>query len=160
MSAKAFLMAEFAKLLDGPLSLQKAIAVAVVAHGNQEDKGQNAYIRHPLRVMERLSTEDEMVCGVLHDALEDTDLTPEHLVELGFTASQIKIIKSLTKTEGYDHEAYLLGIERSPVATKIKLLDMEDNLDLRRLKNPNLTDKDVERFRKYIADSKRLGGLK
>lgn len=157
--ATDFLQYEFTKLLDGPMCLAKAIAIAVVSHGRQEDKGKNAYIRHPLRVMEQMETEDEMICAILHDALEDTDLTQEHLEQLGCTASQIKIIDAVTKKEGQSHEDYLQDIERSPVARRIKILDMKDNSRLDRLKNRLLSPKDIERMQRYINDLHRLGGL-
>jgi len=156
---KNVLMQSFMKLLDGPMTLPKAIAIAVVAHGTQEDKGKNAYIRHPLRVMEQLGTEDEMICGVLHDAVEDTFLSLPDLENLGMTSSQLKIVDALTKRDGLDHEEYLQNIEKSPVARKIKILDMKDNARLDRLKNRKLTEKDVERFQRYITDLYRLGAF-
>lgn len=160
MSTKTDLIAKFAEMLDGPLTLQKAIAVAVVAHGGQEDKGGNAYIRHPLRVMEKLDTEDEMVCGIMHDVVEDTDITLNDLEVLGFTMSQIKVINALSKVKGQPHEEYISEIEKSPLATKIKILDMKDNTQLHRLKNITLTEKDQKRYQRYIHDLHRLGGLK
>lgn len=53
------LLAKARLILDGPMSLDKAILVAVIAHAGQQDKGGNSYIRHPLRVMEGLESEDE-----------------------------------------------------------------------------------------------------
>ena len=85
---KHSLFTDLSVILDGPMTLPKAIAIAVLAHGHQEDKGQNSYIRHPLRIMEGLDTEDEMICGVLHDVVEDTDYTLEDLAALGCTSSQ------------------------------------------------------------------------
>ena len=160
-STKNKLVAKFMEMLDGPLSLQKAIAVAVVMHGDQEDKGKCAYIRHPLRVMEQLQTEDEMICGIMHDALEDTDLTIDDLVNLGFTVSQIKVIDSLTKKFGPDfsQEKYIEDIKKSPLARKIKILDMKDNCRVDRLKNKTLTEKDMARYQKYIWDLDKLGAI-
>jgi (p)ppGpp synthase/HD superfamily hydrolase len=72
MSAQAQLIAAFVKLIEGPLTLPKAVAIATVCHGNAEDKGKNSYIRHPLRLIEKQETEDEMMVAVLHDVVEDT----------------------------------------------------------------------------------------
>ena len=160
MNVKTLLLTKFAELLDGPLTLSKVIAIIAVAHGNQEDKGGNAYVRHCLRVMEQLDKEDDMICGVSHDVVEDTDLTLGNLEELGFTHGQIKVIAALTKTPGLSHEDYISGIEKSPLATEIKILDMRDNSRLDRLKNITLTEKDMKRYQKYIHDLHRLGGLR
>lgn len=157
MDTRTKLIQMFIELLDGPATLPKAIAVAVVAHGRTEDRGKNSYIRHPLRIMEQLSTEDEMICGVLHDVVEDSSITLDDLRNLGLTYSQLKIVDALSKKDGQEHEVYMQGIECSPVARKIKILDMKDNSRLDRLKNRTLSTKDVERMQKYIHDLYRLG---
>jgi GTP diphosphokinase / guanosine-3',5'-bis(diphosphate) 3'-diphosphatase len=55
--------------------LDKAIALAQTAHANQVDKAGAPYIGHPLRVMNSLSTVAEKIVGVLHDSIEDSELT-------------------------------------------------------------------------------------
>lgn len=67
MDIKIRLLAKAGEVLNGPMTLNKAILIAVLGHAGQEDKGGNSYIRHPLRVMEGMDSEDEMVCAVLHD---------------------------------------------------------------------------------------------
>jgi (p)ppGpp synthase/HD superfamily hydrolase len=160
MSAQAQLIAAFVKLIEGPLTLPKAVAIATVCHGNAEDKGKNSYIRHPLRLIEKQETEDEMMVAVLHDVVEDTFLTLNDLEELGFTASQLKILDALTKKPGpdYNHEAYISNIEHSPVATRIKIDDMEDNCRLDRLKSTPLSNRHLAKFNQYLVDLKRLKG--
>lgn len=155
-NVKAQLVAAFIKLLDGPFTLPKVLAMVIVAHGNQEDKGRNSYVLHCLRVMFRLRTEREMIPGVSHDMCEDTFVKVSDLETLGYPNDDIKIIDALTKTEGYDHEVYISNIEKSPVASRIKLFDMEDNSRLDRLKNRTLTPKDIERMQRYINDMHRL----
>src|SRR6187431_3559334 len=97
---KEDLLEKAAEILDGPMSLDKAILVAVISHAGQQDKGGNSYIRHPLRVMEGLDSEDEMVAGVCHDVVEDTDVELKDLYSLGFTAMQVKTIDALSKKSG------------------------------------------------------------
>jgi hypothetical protein len=160
-TTKDKLIAKFTTLLDSPMSIQKAIGVALVAHGDQEDRGQNAYILHVLRVMLGLETEDEMIPAVLHDTVEDTDITIQDLEALGLTKSQCKIVAALTKPKvGYDEEIYFKGIENSPVARRIKIQDMLDNSRLDRLKNKELSEKDVIRMNGYIRNLSRLGWKK
>ena len=55
--------------------LEKAIQIAARAHEGQKDKAGQAYILHPLRVMLRTGNDTERICGVLHDVIEDTDIT-------------------------------------------------------------------------------------
>ena len=52
--------------------LEKALAIAVEAHRGQKDRAGKPYILHPLRVMGRVSTEDEQIVAILHDVVEDT----------------------------------------------------------------------------------------
>ena len=144
-------------ILDGPLTLDKAILLAVIGHAGQEDKGQNSYIRHPLRVMEKMDSEDEMIVAICHDLIEDTEFHLEDLVHLGFTAGQIKAIDSLTKRDGESYADRVERVANSIVARKIKIEDIKDNLQVWRLKNKNLTEKDMIRMQNYISALIRLG---
>jgi (p)ppGpp synthase/HD superfamily hydrolase len=144
------LLAKAAAILNGPMSLDKAILVAVISHAGQEDKGGNSYIRHPLRVMENLDTEDEMVAGVCHDVVEDTDVTLADLTALGFTSMQTKIIDALSKRDGEVYEQAIGRVTKDPTARKVKARDIRDNMSLWRLKNKKLTGKDMARMQNYI----------
>lgn len=137
-------------ILSGPMSLEKAILIAVVAHGGQQDKGGNSYIRHPLRVMEGLDNEDEMVAGVCHDVVEDTGLTLKDLELLGFTKMQLKTIDALTKREGEEYNESIDRVTKDHTARKVKTRDIRDNMSLWRLKNKKLTGKDMKRMQNYI----------
>lgn len=142
------------------LTLAKAIEFAVIKHGEQRDKGGNTYIRHPLRVMEKMDSEDEMVVAVLHDVVEDTSATLEDLKALGLTFTQIMAVDALTKKEGQTDEQYISEILKSHVARKVKIADIEDNMNLKRLKNRReLSDKDFVRLTKYAKFWSILNGL-
>lgn len=147
------------EILRGPLTLDKALLLAVVGHAGQEDKGQNSYIRHPLRVMEKMDSEDEMVVAVCHDLVEDTDFSLDDLITLGFTANQIKAIDSLTKRDGEEYAERIERVANSTVARKIKVADIQDNLQVWRLKNKKLTQKDMDRMQHYIDALIRLGEI-
>jgi (p)ppGpp synthase/HD superfamily hydrolase len=153
------LLEKAAAILDGPMSLDKAILVAVIAHAGQQDKGGNSYIRHPLRVMEGLDSEDEMVSAVCHDVVEDTDITLDDLLDLGFTQGQRRTIDALTKREGEEYTAAIDRVTKDPVARKIKTRDIRDNMALWRLKNKKLTQKDLVRMQNYIDGLVVLGEI-
>jgi (p)ppGpp synthase/HD superfamily hydrolase len=147
------------KILSGDLTLDKALLLAVVGHAGQEDKGQNSYIRHPLRVMEKMDSEDEMIVAVCHDLVEDTDFSLEELSTLGFTASQVKAIDALTKRDDEEYAQRIERVSNSIVARKIKVADIQDNLQVWRLKNKKLTQKDMDRMQHYIDALIRLGEI-
>ena len=155
------LISAFIKLINGPLTLDKAIAIALMAHAGQEDKGQNSYIRHPLRVMEQMDSEDEMIVAVCHDVVEDSEglVTFEDLGRLGYTLNQVKALDALTKRDGEEYDERMTRVERSHVAKKVKVEDIKDNLAFWRLKNLNLTQTDIDRIQKYVLALKRLGAL-
>lgn len=136
-------------------TLERAIGIARQAHASQVDKGGADYIGHPLRVMEKCETEEEKIVGVLHDVVEDSDWTFEMLEEEGFTPDVIEALKCLTKvSEDENYDDFIARVMTNPLAVKIKLYDIEDNLDVSRL--DSLTDADVARCKKYLHARDRL----
>lgn len=127
--------------------LNKAIALAKKAHEGQVDKGGNPYIGHPLRVMNQGENDEEKIVGVLHDAVEDSDLTLEDLKVAGFSDRIVEAVDAITKREEEKRKDYLRRVMDNPLALKVKIADMSDNADISRI--PNLTDKDRERTRIY-----------
>lgn len=137
--------------------LQRAIEIATEAHKGQVDKSGKDYIGHPLRVMEMGKTEEEKIVGVLHDVIEDTDWTFEKLAEEGFSDEVIAALKCVTKTsENEDYDDFIDRVKKNPLAVAVKLNDLSDNMDIRRL--PYLSDKDVKRLKKYLKAYKKLIG--
>ena len=136
-------------------TLERAIEIARQAHAGQVDKGGADYIGHPLRVMEMCETEEQKIVGVLHDVVEDSDWTFEILEEEGFTPDIIEALKCLTKvSEDESYDDFIARVMTNPLAVKIKLYDIEDNLDVSRL--DSLTDDDVARCKKYLHARDRL----
>ncbi len=127
--------------------LNKAVELAHIAHDGQVDKGGQPYIGHPLRVMNNVKTNDEKIVAVLHDTIEDSDLTLEDLRVAGFSDRVIEAIDAITKLEGEKSKDYLKRVMSNPIALKVKIADMTDNADISRIPNP--TDKDRERTRIY-----------
>lgn len=136
-------------------TLEDAIALAVKAHQGQVDKVGQPYILHPLRVMFRLEGELERIVGVLHDVVEDSELAFGDLQQMGYSDEVITALDGVTRR---DEESYDEFIERSlvhPVSRRVKLADLEDNMDVRRMAAA-LTEKDVERLQRYRRAWERL----
>ena len=138
-------------------TLERAIEIATEAHKGQLDKSGKEYIGHPLRVMEMGKTEDEKIVGVLHDVIEDTDWTFEKLEAEGFSPEVIAALRCVTKiTENENYDDFIDRVKKNPLAVAVKINDLSDNMDIRRL--PYLSDKDVKRLKKYLKAYKRLIG--
>lgn len=139
------------------ITLKRAIEIATEAHQGQLDKAGRDYIEHPLRVMEMGKTENEKIVGVLHDVVEDTDWTFERLAEEGFSPEIIAALKCVTKlSENENYDDFIERVKKNPLAVAVKINDLTDNMDIRRL--PYLSDKDVKRLKKYLKAYKRLIG--
>lgn len=137
------------------MNLERAVAIASEAHQGQSDKAGAPYILHPLRVMMSLETPLERIVGVLHDVVEDgPDWTFERLEGEGFTPDVIDALRLVTKRpedEGNDEATYLRFVQRTlsnPIARRVKLADIRDNLAVTRLHE--ISARDVERINRYL----------
>ena len=138
-------------------TLQRAIEIATQAHQGQFDKSGKDYIGHPLRVMEMGRTEEEKIAGVLHDVVEDSDWTFEALEAEGFSQEIIAALKCVTKlSENENYDDFIERVKKNPLAVAVKINDLTDNMDIRRL--PYLSDKDIKRLKKYLKAYKKLIG--
>lgn len=135
-------------------TLEDAISLAVEAHRGQRDKAGRPYILHPLRVMMRLETDEERTVAILHDVVEDTPWTLERLRERGYPAEVLAALDALTKREGETYEDFVERLRPNALARRVKLADLEDNMDVRRL--AAVTPKDAERLARYRAAWARL----
>jgi (p)ppGpp synthase/HD superfamily hydrolase len=138
-------------------SLEKAIRIAAQAHDGQRDKAGAPYILHPLRVMMKMATETEHIIAVLHDVVEDTDWTMERLQAEGFHGKILAALDCLTRQNGEEYEKFIERVKRNPLAVKIKIADLEDNLDVSRLNG--VTEADAERLEKYQQALQMLNDL-
>lgn len=136
-------------------TLRRAIEIATEAHRGQKDKAGNDYIEHPLRVMEAGRTMEEKITGVLHDVVEDSDWTFSMLEAEGFSKEIVDALRCVTKlSESEPYDKLITRIKKNPLAVAVKLNDLSDNMDIRRL--PYLSDKDVKRLKKYLKAYKQL----
>lgn len=135
--------------MEVPMStLNKALELAARAHEGQKDKAGAPYILHPLRVMMKGDTEAEMIAGILHDVVEDTDTTMSDLESMGFDRKILAAVDALTKRKEEDYETFVRRAAFDPIAREVKLRDIKDNLDLLRL--TALTEKDCKRLEQYM----------
>ena len=140
------------------MNLERAIEIAQEAHKGVKDKGGHDYINHPIRVMHAMSNDQEKIVAILHDVVEDSDWTFERLKEEGFEDSVIESLRCVTKySEEEDYQEFIKRAATNKIATKIKMADIEDNLDLSRL--GTLTEKDLTRIEKYKKALKHLKAL-
>jgi hypothetical protein len=136
--------------------LAKAVHIAAAAHENQIDKAGEAYILHPLRLMARARRNDERIVALLHDVVEDSDWTLGALAAEGFSPQVVDAIDCLTSRTGENYDDFIGRVLRNPLATRVKLLDIEDNMDMKRL--GTLSEKDLARLQKYHAARRLLLG--
>lgn len=128
-------------------TLEKAIEIAARAHAGQMDKGGNPYILHPLRLMLSQSDPAVRIAAVLHDVVEDTPVTLDDLRQAGFAADVLTAVDALTKRAGEDRLSAARRAAAHPIARLVKLADVADNMDLRRISDP--TERDFARLKEY-----------
>ncbi len=125
-----------------------ALQIATKAHEGQKDKSGYEYIMHPIRVAERCKDTRAKIVALLHDTIEDTFVTTDYLRKQGFPDEIIEGVLSVTKREGESYDEFVRRAAENPLGKEVKKADLEDNIDIRRLKE--LTDEDVGRLRKYL----------
>ncbi len=126
---------------------KKALKLCFEAHKEQVDKTGMPYVFHPFHLAEQMDDELSTVCALLHDVVEDTDITFENLSEMGFPKEVVDVLKLLTHEESIPYMEYVKKISTNPTAKKVKIADLRHNSDTTRL---NLVDeKAKQRCEKY-----------
>ncbi len=134
--------------------LERALQIAVQAHAGQKDKNGAAYIFHPIRVMMRCVAPNAKIVALLHDVVEDTAVTFEQLQAEGCSAEVLSTLRLVTHLPGVPYEDYIERILADRTAIEVKIADLEDNMDVRRLRD--VDDSSVKRLRKYAVAYRRL----
>ena len=106
---------------------ETALEIAVKAHKGQVDKNGVAYILHPLAVAAQLDTLELKTIAILHDTIEDTDVTAEYLLEKGIPKKIVDTVLLLSKPKDEDYESYLRRVKENPLAKAVKLADLAHN---------------------------------
>jgi len=139
-------------------SLERAIAIAAEAHAGQHDKAGASYVLHPLRMMLRLTSNDERIVAVLHDVCEDCPgWTFDRLRAEGFSEKILMALDTVTKRDGEAYEDFVRRAANNPIGRAVKLADLQDNCDLSRISKPS--ERDFERIEKYKRAIELIGRL-
>ena len=130
----------------------KAMNLAYNAHHGQFDKGGVPYIFHPIHLAESMDDEISTCVALLHDTVEDTDVTLEQLAA-EFPKEVVDAVALLTHGEDVAYFDYVRAIKQNPIAVKVKLADLAHNSDPNRISNQGSAEK---RNAKYAAARKIL----
>ena len=126
---------------------KKAMKISFEAHKNQVDKNGIPYIYHPIHLAEQMEDENTICVALLHDVVEDTDITFEELQKIGFNDDIIVALKLMTHDENVPYMDYVREIKNNSIAAKVKLADLKHNSDLTRL--DVIDEKAKQRVQKY-----------
>ena len=127
--------------------IETSLQIALRAYAGKTDKAGREYILHPLRVMAKMNTDLERSAALLHDVIEDSDITPAQLLAEGIPAEVVEAIQYLSKNEGEDYQDFVARAKRNKIAARVKIADIEDNIDVLRLSS--LDEWDLARIKKY-----------
>ena len=130
---------------------RKAFKIAFEAHKEQVDKSGMPYIHHPLHLAEQMNDEITTCVALLHDVVEDTDITFEDLIVEGFPDEVISALKLLTHDDSVPYMDYVEMLKDNTIARIVKLADLKHNSDPTRLKViDEKAQKRIEKYQKAI----------
>jgi (p)ppGpp synthase/HD superfamily hydrolase len=129
--------------------IEQSLAIALRAYAGKTDKAGRPYILHPLRLMAKMSNDAEMSVALLHDVIEDSEITAAQLLAEGIPSEVVTAVLCLTKQSGETYQDFVLRAKQNPLARKVKLADIEDNINVLRI--AKLTETDLARVVKYHA---------
>jgi len=133
----------------------KAMQIAYKAHADQVDYNNVPYIFHPYHLAEQMDDEISCTAALLHDVVEDTNLTIEDL-EQEFPKGVTEIVKLLTHEENVDYFDYIRRIKTNPIATKVKLEDLKHNSDKTRNVGLNVPEEKLRYWEEKYTKAKEL----
>ena len=139
-------------------NLERALQIAVAAHAGQQDKNGAPYIFHPIRVMMRCTVPNARIVALLHDVVEDTGVTMEQLAAEGFSAEVLATLRLVTHDPAVSYDDYISLILTDRTAIEVKMADLEDNSDIRRLQS--VDEKTMQRLNKYLLAYRRLSAAR
>ena len=137
-------------------TVEDAIALAARHHRGARYPSPEAepYVFHALRVMLRFADPVGQTAAVLHDVVEDTEITLDNLRDAGYRPEVVDAIDALTHDTSDSYEQYIESVARNPIACRVKIVDLEENLANNR-RSP-LARGNVDRSRRYEAALDRL----
>jgi len=137
-------------------TLDDAMKVAAHAYAGKKDKAGKPYILHALRVMLAVEDggEEMMIAALLHDVIEDSGMSYDQLLSLGFGELVAGAVQKVSRANGESYTDFIERIAPDAFAARIKLADLEDNMNLFRLKS--MDEGSLRRTRKYHKAWRRL----
>jgi hypothetical protein len=140
-------------------TIETAVRIAARAHAGQVDKQNLPYLLHPLRVMDGVDGLEAKMVAVLHDVVEDTEVSLDDLAEAGFSPTVLAAVGCVTHAEGESYVDYVVRCQGNPIARQVKLSDLADNTRLARtIVRPANLQRDIDRFAKYLLSHAFLTG--
>ena len=94
---------------------KRALALCFEAHKDQLDKSGLPYVFHPFHLAEQMTDEVTTTVALLHDVVEDSDITLEALTEMGFPDAVTKAIALLTHDSAVPYMDYVAKIKENPL---------------------------------------------
>ena len=135
----------------------KALELCTEKHAGQVDKAGKPYLGHIARVAGEFYDEKAIV-ALLHDIVEDTDVNPGELLQKGFTKEIVDAVVAITKKENESYESFIERVGKNKMAREVKIADLEDNMNIRRL--PRISEEDMVRLNNYLTAWRYLISLK
>lgn len=126
---------------------KKALRISFEAHKNQTDKSGMPYVYHPFHLAEQMDDELSTCVALLHDVVEDTDITLDELRSRGFPDEVTEALSLMTHSDDVPYLDYVRAMKDNPIARKVKLADLAHNSDLTRL--DEIDEKAIERVNNY-----------
>lgn len=136
---------------------KRALRLCLSAHKGQVDRAGLPYALHPIHVAEQMSCETETCAALLHDTMEDCNLTREDLLAAGMDERVVRAVELLTHRSGVPYLTYVKATLASEAARNVKVADLRHNSDLGRL--DTVTRRDLERLSKYQQARVVLGDM-
>ena len=128
-----------------------ALKLCFDAHKDQTDKSGMPYVFHPFHLAEQMTDEKTTVVALLHDVVEDTEMTLEDLASMGFDREVIDTLRLLTHDDGSPYMEYVARLKSNPIARAVKLADLAHNSDMSRFAPEEIDEWALKRCEKYKA---------
>lgn len=127
---------------------EKAFELVEEIFKDKVDKGGNSYINHLTKVASKLKCEKEKTIALLHDVIEDSDLSECDLLKMGYPKDVVDAVIILSRKDNETYSDFIkrIACSKNLSAIKVKLADLEDNMDLNRISKP--TEEDINRVEK------------
>ena len=134
---------------------KKAMKIAYDAHHGQLDKSGTPYIFHPYHLAEQMTDEITVCVALLHDVMEDTDITYEQLAK-EFPVEVMEALKLLTHDKNTDYFDYVRAIKSNPYAKAVKLADLAHNSDQTRMEGCDIPQEKRQALQDKYAKAKAI----